>query len=183
MAVRPNAVPGSGLCRSFCLPWLLLASTVALGDESLAPGLILDPPDNLVINYEQLEVLGDKQALVGYVDGAPAYFIGAEAIAKTARSEVLWRRLEAGLRKKSDTHRFAVIATGDFQTRQGGPVWYRVYHYDRNGIAQTQVFYLMKSDHSAFWVYATAVESVNLQSILPLVNTLLRRTTLSEAQK
>ncbi len=183
MAVSLNARPGSGLCRSLCLPWLLLASTMAVGEESLAPGLILDPPDNLVINYEQLEVLEGKQALVGYVDGAPAYFIGAEAIAKTARSEILWRRLETGLRKKSDSHRFDVIATGDFQTRRGGPVWYRVYHYDRNGTPQTQVFYLMKSGHSAFWVYATAVESVDLQSILPLVNTLLRRTTLSETHE
>lgn len=164
--------------------WLLLALAPALAaaESWLAPGLALAPPENISIGYDTLEVLGGKPALVGYVDAKPAYFIAAEPLNAAIADDILWGKLEAGLRRRSDTHSFRLLASGGYQTQQGHALRYRIYSYIKNDQAHQQVFHLLKGTDSGYWIYATAVESVDLQALFPLIKTVLRRAELPSAQ-
>jgi hypothetical protein len=168
------------LLRSALLLWAAIpVLTVAAGQ--LAPGLRVDPPDNLSIQYENLEVLNGKPALVGYVEGAPAYFVAAETVNAGVRAEALWAKLESGLKRESDDYQIHTLGTGSFQTQEGHPVRYRAYRYTKQREPHQQIFYLVRSEDSAYWIYVTAIESLDLQVILPLVKAVVRRATLVAA--
>lgn len=154
---------------------LLVLTRLPLTAAELAPGLVLVPPENVSMDVQPLEAVGGSPVLVGYVGGEPAYFVAAEAVRAEVTADALWTKLEAAVRDASDRSAFRWIDEGRFETHQGLPVHYRLYHYIKGGQEQTQAFYLIKSQRGYYWLYVTASHGVDLKALSPLVIAVLRR--------
>lgn len=146
---------------------------------NLAPGLSLRLPESLAVQVVELPEKGRYPILVGEIEEQESYFMAALKIDAWERNHVLWRRLEDAIRKRSDDGKFVTGVRGSFTTTAGESVWYTLYEYDANDVSQRQIYYLLKSDQSAYWITLTVVEGVDMALVLPIVRALIRRVQLT----
>lgn len=160
---------------ALCLSLWLLATSAAAEQWTLAPGLTLPPLENFHISLQQPQVLDGQPVLVGYMGDEPAYFVAAEAADTSARPTQLWAALEKRLAHRNGSGRVAVVLDGTLREGVPQPVSYRAYRYSSNGKQKRQLYYLLPASSGYYWLYATAVERVELQALLPVTHTLARR--------
>lgn len=141
----------------------------------LAPGLRFDLPSSLNIRREQFDQLNDASILVGYVQGEPGYFISARKNGRDLSALRHWRLLDTELKKQADLRTIEKLAMGDYRTLAGHKVGYRLYRYRREQVEQRQLFHLLITDDSSYWITATSVDSVNLLVAFPLIKAIVRR--------
>lgn len=146
---------------------------------NFAPGLSLTLPEPLAVRVVELQENGGAPMLVGEIEEQESYFMAALKIDGWERNHVLWRRLEDALRKRSDTGNFRTGLRGSFTTTAGQSVWYTLYEYRSNERPHRQIYYLLKSEQSAYWITLTVVEGVDVELVLPVVRALIRRVQLT----
>ncbi|WP_027328232.1 hypothetical protein [Marinimicrobium agarilyticum] len=146
---------------------------------NLAPGLSLTLPEPLAVRVVELEEKEGELILVGEIEERESYFMAALKIGAWERNHVLWRRLEDAIRKRSDSGNFVTGVRGSFTTAEGEGVWYTLYEYESNERPLRQIYYLLKSDQSAYWITLTVVEGVDVALVLPVVRALIRRVQLA----
>lgn len=146
---------------------------------NLAPGLSLSLPESLAVRVVEFQGKGRAPMLMGEIEEQESYFMAALKIDAWERNHVLWRRLEDAIRKRSDDGKFVTGVRGSFTTSEGEGVWYTLYEYDANDVSQRQIYYLLKSDQSAYWITLTVVEEVDVALVLPIVRALIRRVQLT----
>lgn len=157
--------------------WLLTLPAVA-GPWTLAPGLTLEPLENFHLSLQQSRALGSHPVLVGYMADEPAYFVAAEAIERRdtrARPAQFWAALEKRLARRNSGGRVTILFSGTLDDGLPQPVNYRAYRYRHKGKRERQLYYLLPASSGYYWLYATAVEDIELDALLPVTHTLVRR--------
>lgn len=175
--MKRRCAPYSGRLRpvAACLSLWLLALSVVAEQWTLAPGLTLPPLENFHISLQQPQVLDGQPVLVGYMGDEPAYFVAAETADTNARPAQLWSALEKRLARRNSSGRVATFLSGALRKGVPEPVSYRAYRYSSNGENKRQLYYLLPASSGYYWLYATAVEGVELEALLPVTHTLARR--------
>lgn len=166
-----------------------LISSLCCGEEALqiAEGLVVDVASveahALTIKQEKVESFGGVEAIVGRVNGRLAYFVSAVLIEQGARRSVLWQRLAAEIKRKSDRARFSVLREGGVDSAAGFKIDYKVVDYSQSGSRTIQIYYLLTSQNRNYWVTATTVVVPELHATLSRTNlfvSLLRLDNLEE---
>lgn len=157
--------------------WLFALPAMA-APWTLAPGLALAPLENFHLTLQQPRALGEQPVLVGYMADEPAYFVAAESIDKSdtrARPAQFWAALEKRLARRNSEGRVAILFSGSLDDGLPQSVNYRAYRYRHKGKQERQLYYLLPASSGYYWLYATAVEDVELEALLPVTHTLVRR--------
>jgi len=155
---------------------LLLCSLDALAEDiELAPGLSLSVPDNLSLTSYPSDQLGGDIVMQGQLGGEPGYFASGLPIQRLGSNRSLWKRLEAKLRDRSLQGRLRLMRRGRFTTQEALPVYYRIYRYPNEDRWQQQLYFLVRNQNRAYWVYWVAVPSVSMDTVLPVAKHLMAR--------
>jgi len=141
----------------------------------LAPGLVLAVPESLGLSAFPSDRLGGRILIQGELGGKPGYFGAALVIRKLESNSALWKRLEAKLSDRSRQRDVRLVRQGQFTTEQGLPVYYRLYAYSDGKRWHRQLYFLIRNQHRAYWVYWVTVPSVDMNTVLPLTELLMTR--------
>lgn len=149
----------------------------------LAPGLIFSEGaaqrGGLHVKLEVIQSFTDEPVLVGREAGRLAYFVSAVPAESSGSTVALWRKLQAVIKAKSDTGRFSVLREGrltDLLASDARPgISYKVFDYPEDGARKIQVFYLLTSASSRYWVTATTVVVPELHSTLKSTHALVQQ--------
>jgi len=161
--------------RLLC-PVLLLCSLEAFaGDLELAPGLFIAVPENLSLSSLPSGRLGGRTLIQGELSGKPGYFGAGMVIRELESNSALWKRLEAKLSDRSYQRDVRQIRQGQFTTQEGVPVSYRLYKYSDGTRWHRQLYFLIRNQKRAYWVYWVTVPSVDMSTVLPLAKLLMTR--------
>ncbi|WP_286807085.1 MULTISPECIES: hypothetical protein [unclassified Marinimicrobium] len=145
----------------------------------LAPGLTLQPPSALSLESVRSDAADDAPVLVGYIEGAPGYFLAADRVTGKQRVSVLWEKLEMEMRGRADARSIEVEDRGIFLTQSEAKVWYRVYRYRLDGVKLRPVYYLLRQDDQSYWLTLTTADGVDLEVVKPIVDVILKRIIIS----
>lgn len=170
----------SGLAFACQLLLLCAAESAFASTINLAPGLDAELPDSLVVGIFEETAPGNAPVLVGEVGGEAGYFIAANRIKTRDQNLMLWKKLEAEIRKRSTSRNLISEKKGNFYTRQNKPVWFRSYQYETAGQEHRQVYFLLRNDEVVYWITMTAVEDVSMDTVIPVAEALIRRVTLTD---
>ncbi|MGD8175156.1 hypothetical protein [Marinimicrobium sp. ARAG 43.8] len=172
----PHFVGFGALRKGFGL-WLLLVSFRVFSGETftLAPGLTVNLPDALPVQVAELQSSNESPVLMGYVEGAPAYFLSATRIPQWQRTNLAWTKLDLALSDSSDDGHIQIKTNGRFKTRLDVEVWYRAYEFSNGGDIQRPVYFLLKGHYQLYWLTLTVAEGVNTEVVLPMAEVLVRR--------
>ncbi len=141
----------------------------------LAPGLEIMLPEPLELSPENIDGTGRYPVIAGKIGGKPAYFISAVSIRGRERNTVLWKKLEMKLRQHSENGGLHLSARGSFTTDEGADVWYRAYEYSDSQQTHRPVYFLLKDDHTAYWINMVFVEGVSKEVAMSLAEALVQR--------
>ncbi|MBU2884280.1 hypothetical protein KO507_00720 [Gilvimarinus agarilyticus] len=154
---------------------IIIPAWAANPTVELAPGLLLAPPDSLIISTIQHPDTSDSTVLAGYLSNQPSYFISASMISGWKRNHMLWRILERKLKHRSLSNTISVLDRAQFFTNQDAQVWYRVYEFSENKVNQRVGFYLLKHNNAIYWITLSIVDSAKIEVVLPIVETIIKR--------
>lgn len=162
--------------RFLYLPLLLCSLELAAADLELAPGLVLSVPDNLSITSRQSDQLGGRTLIQGELSGKPGYLGAGLVIRKLESNSALWKRLEAKLSDRSRQRDVRLTRQGQSVTEDSVPLYYRLYEYSDGKRWHRQLYFLIRNQNRAYWVYWVTMPSVDMQTLLPLAEFLMTRT-------
>ena len=145
----------------------------------LAPGLTIAVPDNLNLSVLPSDRLGGRALIQGELSGKPGYFGAGLVIRKLESNSALWKRLEAKLNDRSRQRDLRLTRQGQFVTEEAVPVYYRLYEYSDGKRWHRQLYFLIRNQQRAYWVYWVTVPSVDINTILPLAELLMTRARIS----
>lgn len=164
----------------FLCPVLLLCSLEVFAAElELAPGLLIAVPENLNLTSLPSDRLGGRTLIQGELGGKPGYFGAGLMIRKLESNSALWKRLEAKLNDRSRQRDLRLTRQGQFTTEEAVPVYYRLYEYSDGKRRHRQLYFLIRNQQRAYWVYWVTVPSVDINTVLPLAELLMTRARIS----
>lgn len=170
---RPKT--GCSAPRLMCTMLLLCSLEVRAAEWELVSGLVLAVPDNLELSIHPSDRLGGRMLIQGDLSGKPGYFGAGMVIRKLESDLALWKRLEAKLDDRSHRGDLRLVQQGHFTTEQSLPVHYRVYRYSDGKRWRQQLYFLVRNQNRAYWVYWVAVPPVDMDTVLPLARFLMTR--------
>ena len=160
----------------FLCPVLLLCGLKVFATElELAPGLIIAVPDNLNLSVLPSDRLGGRTLIQGELSGKPGYFGSGLVIRKLESNSALWKRLEAKLSDRSRQRDVRLAWQGQFANEEALPVYYRLYEYSDGKRWHRQLYFLIRNQQRAYWVYWVTVPRVDMKTFLPLAEFLMMR--------
>lgn len=160
------------------------AATVNLAPVNLAPGLEIPLPTALIIEVMEPQVPNISlhstgPVIAGEIAGKPGYFIAATKIKTWEKNAVLWKKLEAEMRKRSATNIHFTIK-GSFITAARNAVWFRGYEYTLVDQTHNPIYFLLKTDREAYWITLTMTAGVDVDLVIPIAETLIRQARITD---
>lgn len=141
----------------------------------LAPGLEVPLPSALALEIIKPQDQITGPILAGEVNNNLSYFIAASKAESWGKNIVLWKMLETGIRKQSSTGNFILRARGNFSTNAGDMAWFRAYEYTAGEQIHRQVYFILKNQHTVYWITLTMTETVNIDLTIPIAKALIQR--------